>query len=224
MRLRRIAGDEYDIHDQNHGHNHELAFVKIIEKKGTLDEAELLQESYAPGLKGKLMPRHGAIKGLIGSIPTAIRGLRTGKMRSLPKLIPGIHPKLPDGAQDHVKRIFAHTEDHADRAEPLHQGRGGRRGRAGPGGRGRARGRGRAGGEGLYENEGRLLAAAAFQRGFTTELHGSMALVAERLGIELVGSTAPTARAPASSPSTTRSWPTRSTPAPSRSPSRPGCR
>jgi hypothetical protein len=33
-------------------------------------------------------------------------------MRSLPKLIPGVHPKLPDGAQDHVKRIFAHAEDH----------------------------------------------------------------------------------------------------------------
>jgi succinate dehydrogenase / fumarate reductase iron-sulfur subunit len=112
MRLRRIAGDEYGIEDQNHGHNHELAFARIIEKKGTLDEAELLQESYAPGIKGKLMPKHGAIKGLIGSIPTALRGIRTGKMRSLPKLIPGVHPKLPDGAQDHVKRIYAHAEDH----------------------------------------------------------------------------------------------------------------
>ena len=61
-------------------------------------------------------------------------------------------------------------------------------------------------------------------RGFTPELHGSMALVAEQLGIELVNSTAPTAAAPASSPSTTRSSPTRSTPAPSRSPSRPGSR
>ena len=33
-------------------------------------------------------------------------------------------------------------------------------------------------------------------RGFTPELHGSMAQVAERLGIELVPSTAPTAVAP----------------------------
>ena len=112
MRLRRAANDDYGIVDRNHGHNHEAAFVKIIEKKGTLDEAELLQESYAPGIKGKLMPRHGAIAGLLGSIPTAIRGLRTGKMRSLPKLIPGIHPKLPNGSQEHVKRIFAHAEDH----------------------------------------------------------------------------------------------------------------
>jgi succinate dehydrogenase / fumarate reductase iron-sulfur subunit len=112
MRLRRAASDEEGIVDQNNGHNHEVAFTKIIEKKGTLDEALLLQESYAPGVKGKLIPKPAAIKGLLESIPTAIRGLRTGKMRSLPKLIPGIHPKLPDGAQDHVKRIYAHAEEH----------------------------------------------------------------------------------------------------------------
>jgi succinate dehydrogenase / fumarate reductase, iron-sulfur subunit len=111
MRLRRAA-DEEGIHDQNHGRNHMEAFTKIIEKKGTLDEAQLLQDSYAPGIKGKLMPKHGAVKGLVESLPTAIRGVKTGKMRSLPKLIPGVHPKLPGDAQDHVKRIYAHAEDH----------------------------------------------------------------------------------------------------------------
>jgi succinate dehydrogenase / fumarate reductase, iron-sulfur subunit len=111
MRLRRAAGGE-DIVDVNNGHRHEVAFTKIIERKGTLDEAALLQESYAPGVKGKLKPPRGAIKGLIESIPTAIRGIRTGKMRSLPKLIPGVHHKLPGDAQDHVRRIYAHTEDH----------------------------------------------------------------------------------------------------------------
>ena len=34
-------------------------------------------------------------------------------MRSLPKLIPGIHPKLPGDSQDQVKRIFAHAEEHS---------------------------------------------------------------------------------------------------------------
>jgi succinate dehydrogenase / fumarate reductase, iron-sulfur subunit len=111
MRLRRAA-DREEIQDANHGHNHMEAFTKIIEKKGTLDEALLLQESLAPGIKGKLAPKHGAIKGLLESIPTAIRGIRTGKMRSLPKLIPGVHPKLPGDSQDHVKRIYAHTEEH----------------------------------------------------------------------------------------------------------------
>ncbi|HEX5375876.1 MAG TPA: succinate dehydrogenase/fumarate reductase iron-sulfur subunit [Solirubrobacterales bacterium] len=114
MRLRRKAGEEGIHDDPNNGHNHEAAFVGIIEKKGTLDESLLLQESFAPGLKGKLKPTKGAIKGLLGSLPVAIRGLKTGKMRSLPKLIPGVHPKLPDGAQDEVKAIYAHAEDHRE--------------------------------------------------------------------------------------------------------------
>ena len=109
MRLRRKAGEE-GIEDPNSGHDHEMAFVKIIEKKGTLDESLLLQESFAPGFKGKLKPNKRAIREMIGSIPTAIRGIKTGKMRSLHKLIPGVHPKLPD--QDDVKAIYRHAEEH----------------------------------------------------------------------------------------------------------------
>ena len=114
MRLRRIAGHDHGIDDENNGHRHESAFTKIIEKKGTLDESLLLQESYAQGIKGKLIPKPSALKGLLGSLPTAVRGLRAGKMRSLPKLIPGVHEKLPDGAQDHVKRLYAHAEEHRE--------------------------------------------------------------------------------------------------------------
>lgn len=111
MRLRRLAGDEHGIDDVNNGHRHEVAFVKNIEKKGTLDESLLLQESFAPGVMGKLKPSVAAIKGLMESIPTAIRGIRTGKMRSLPKLIPGVHHKLPGDAQEHVERIFERAEE-----------------------------------------------------------------------------------------------------------------
>jgi succinate dehydrogenase / fumarate reductase, iron-sulfur subunit len=111
MRLRRAASEE-GIDDKNNGHRHEAAFTKIIQKKGTLDEALLLQESYAAGVKGKLIPKPAAIKGLLGSIPTAIRGIRTGKMRSLPKLIPGIHRKLPGDAQDRVTGLYEHAEEH----------------------------------------------------------------------------------------------------------------
>ena len=111
MRLRRKAGEE-GIEDPNSGHDHEIAFVKIIEKKGTLDESLLLQESFAPGVKGKLKPTKRAIREMLGSIPTAIRGIRTGKMRSLPKLIPGVHHKLPDTAQDEVQAIYKHAEEH----------------------------------------------------------------------------------------------------------------
>jgi succinate dehydrogenase / fumarate reductase iron-sulfur subunit len=112
MRLRRLAGDAEGIDDVNNGRRHELAFTKIIERKGTLDESLLLQESYAAGVKGKLKPSKGAITGLIGSIPTALRGIRAGKMRSLSKLIPGVHSKLPGDAQDQVKRIYKHSEEH----------------------------------------------------------------------------------------------------------------
>jgi succinate dehydrogenase iron-sulfur subunit len=114
MRLRRKAGDEHDIDDVNNGRRHELAFTKIIARKGTLDESLLLQESYAQGVGGKLMPTSGAIKGLVGSLPTAIRGIRTGKMRSLAKLIPGVHPKLPGDSQEHVKNIYEHSEEHRE--------------------------------------------------------------------------------------------------------------
>src|SRR5215204_3331302 len=89
MRLRRKAG-EAGIDDPNNGHNHEVAMTKIIEKFGTNDEALLIQESYAPGLKGKLKPQ--GIKELIVSLPTVLRAIKTGKARSLSKLIPGIHP------------------------------------------------------------------------------------------------------------------------------------
>jgi succinate dehydrogenase / fumarate reductase iron-sulfur subunit len=113
MRLRRKAGEK-EIHDTNNGENHVNAFVKMIEKKGTNDEALLIQESYAPGVKGKLKPTKAAIKGLVESLPTVLRAIKTGKARSLPKLIPGVHPKLPDGAQDEVKAIYAHAEEHRE--------------------------------------------------------------------------------------------------------------
>jgi succinate dehydrogenase iron-sulfur subunit len=114
MRLRRLASHDHEIDDINNGRRHESAFTKIIERKGTLDESLLLQESYAQGIKGKLIPTSGAIKGLAGSLPTAIRGLRTGKMRSLAKLIPGVHKSLPDDAQQHVKRLYSHAEEHRE--------------------------------------------------------------------------------------------------------------
>ena len=108
MRLRRAAG-EAGIVDKNNGHSHEAAFTKIIEKKGTLDESLLLQESLAPGIVGKMKP--GGVKGLLESLPTAIRGIRSGKMRSISKLIPGIHPKLPGDSQEKVKEIYERAEE-----------------------------------------------------------------------------------------------------------------
>ncbi len=112
MRLRRLAGHDEDIHDNNNGRNHEDAFVKIIEKKGTLDESLLLQESYAHGVKGKLIPKRAAIKGLLGSLPTAVRGIAHRQDALAAEADPRGPPKLPDEAQDQVKRIYEHAEEH----------------------------------------------------------------------------------------------------------------
>ncbi len=112
MRLRRKAG-EAGIEDPNAGHAHEVAFVKIIEKKGTLDEAMLVQESYAPGVIGKLKPSLRGLRETIRSLPTIIRPLRKRKVK-LRQAIPGTHHKLPGGAQDEVKAIYAHAEQHGE--------------------------------------------------------------------------------------------------------------
>src|ERR671914_937832 len=75
MRLRRRATEDYEIKDQNNGYGHSWAFVKLIEKYGTLHEAQLLPRSFGDGslVKGQTEP--GAVKELIESLPTAIRGL-----------------------------------------------------------------------------------------------------------------------------------------------------
>jgi succinate dehydrogenase / fumarate reductase, iron-sulfur subunit len=111
MRLRRKAG-EAGIQDPNSGHDHEIAFVKIIEKKGTLDESMLVQESFAPGIKGKLKPSRRGIKETIGSIPTVLRAMKTGKARL--KFIPGLHHKLPGNAMEEVEAIYKHAEEHRE--------------------------------------------------------------------------------------------------------------
>jgi succinate dehydrogenase / fumarate reductase, iron-sulfur subunit len=110
MRLRRKAGEE-GIEDPNSGHHHELAFVEIIEKKGTLDEVALPKESFAYGIKGKLKPSKRAIKEVLGALPTIFRTIKTGKVRT--KWI-APHHKLPGDAQDEVKAIYKHAEEHRE--------------------------------------------------------------------------------------------------------------
>ncbi len=110
MRLRRKAGEE-GLEDPNAGHAHEMAFVNIIEKKGTLDEAMLVQESYAPGIKGKLKPSKRGIRETIKSLPTILRPLRKRKVK-LRQAIPGTHHKLPGDAMSEVQAIYAHAEEH----------------------------------------------------------------------------------------------------------------
>jgi succinate dehydrogenase / fumarate reductase iron-sulfur subunit len=112
MRLRRKATGDYEIKDENNGYGHEKAFVNILERWGTLHEAQLLPRSFGDGslVKGQLAP-HG-VKQLVESLPTVVNGLKSGKVSPRKALL---HPKLPD--QKQVKRIFKEIESKDERLE-----------------------------------------------------------------------------------------------------------
>ena len=158
MRLRRIAGSEYEIDDRNNGHRHEMAFVKNIEKNGLLHEADLLPDSYG----GKFHPR--AVPELLSSLPVILKALQRGKVTPKKALL---HEHKADEA---VKRIFEQIHDKDERYELNLYVVG-------------------------YEDDivrgGARAVKVAYwpgcvSRGFTPELHGSMAKVAPLLDIELV--------------------------------------
>jgi succinate dehydrogenase / fumarate reductase, iron-sulfur subunit len=112
MRLRRRATNDFGIKDSNNGYGHEKAFVNIIEKWGTLHEAQLLPRSFGDGslVKGQLRP--SGAKQLTESLPTVVAGLRSGKVSPRKALI---HPKLPD--QKQVRRIIHEIESKEERLE-----------------------------------------------------------------------------------------------------------
>src|SRR4051795_13666511 len=112
MRLRRRATADYDIKDANNGFGHEHAFVDMIEKWGTLHEAQMLPRSFGQGsmIRGQTEP--AAVKQLVAALPTAARGLKAGKITPKKALI---HPKLPD--QKQVRKIFKTIESRDERIE-----------------------------------------------------------------------------------------------------------
>jgi succinate dehydrogenase / fumarate reductase iron-sulfur subunit len=112
MRLRRHATGDYEIKDSNNGYGHEKGFTQIVERFGTLHEAQLLPRSYGEGsmVKGQTDP--AAIKQLVDALPTALRGLRSGKVTPMKVLR---HPKLPD--QKQVRRIFHEIDSKDERLE-----------------------------------------------------------------------------------------------------------
>jgi succinate dehydrogenase / fumarate reductase iron-sulfur subunit len=112
MRLRRRATGDFEIKDRNNGYGHEQAFTKLIEKYGTLHEAQLIPRSYGDGslIKGQTEP--GAVKELLQMAPSALRAVAAGKVSPKKALV---HPKLPD--QDQVRRIFKEIESKDERIE-----------------------------------------------------------------------------------------------------------
>jgi succinate dehydrogenase / fumarate reductase iron-sulfur subunit len=112
MRLRRRATGDYGIKDSNAGYGHEAAFVGLIEKYGTLAESQLLPRSFGQGslIRSQLDP--SSLKKLIGSLPTVVNGLKSGKVSPVKALV---HHKLPD--QKQVRRIYNEVESHGERIE-----------------------------------------------------------------------------------------------------------
>jgi succinate dehydrogenase / fumarate reductase iron-sulfur subunit len=105
MRLRRIAGSDFDIKDRNNGYNHEHAFVNNIRKNGILHEPDLLADSYG----GKFHPAAG--KELLSGVPTALKGLSRGKMT--PRTALGHPHKAPP----EVKKLFDTIDGKPERYE-----------------------------------------------------------------------------------------------------------
>src|ERR671926_1553566 len=58
MRLRRRATADYEIKDSNNGYGHENAFSRLVEKYGTLHEAQLIPRSFGQGslIRGQTEP------------------------------------------------------------------------------------------------------------------------------------------------------------------------
>ena len=112
MRLRRRATGDYGIKDSNNGYGHGKGFVDIIEKWGTLHEAQLLPRSFGQGslLRGQVAP--DAVKQLLRDMPTGLRGLRAGKVTPKKALL---HSKLP--GQKNVRRIYREIEGKGERLE-----------------------------------------------------------------------------------------------------------
>jgi succinate dehydrogenase / fumarate reductase, iron-sulfur subunit len=112
MRLRRRATGDFEIKDSNNGYGHEKAFVDLIEKYGWLHEAQLLPSSYGQGSLIRSQVDPSSLKQLIGALPTAVNGLKSGKVSPRKALF---HHKLPD--QDQVRRIYKEIHSKDERLE-----------------------------------------------------------------------------------------------------------
>ena len=170
MRLRRIASSDQHITDQNNGVRHEHAFATLVKDNGLLWEAELLPRSYGgDSFFGKFHP--AAAKELISSLPAILKALLRGKVTPMGALKPH---KIPKADLASVQAIYEKVESRAERYE-LNLYIAGEDEAPGAGGHGR---------------EHRAMKVAYWpgcvSRGFTPELHGSMAQVAPMLDIELV--------------------------------------
>jgi succinate dehydrogenase / fumarate reductase, iron-sulfur subunit len=113
MRLRRRAGNDFDIVDRNNGERHEAAFSSLVRDNGLLWEAELLPRSYGgDSFFGKFAP--SAALELLDSLPVITKALLRRKVTPMGALRPH---KLAKDDLRHVKRIYERVEGHDERLE-----------------------------------------------------------------------------------------------------------
>jgi succinate dehydrogenase / fumarate reductase iron-sulfur subunit len=113
MRLRRIAGNDFEIEDRNNGERHEAAFVSLIRQYGLLNEPELLARSYGGDTPlAKVKPSFAAEA--VSSLPAIGRALLRRKVT--PGVVLKPH-KLPKQDLAQVKRIYSEVEGREGRDE-----------------------------------------------------------------------------------------------------------
>jgi succinate dehydrogenase / fumarate reductase, iron-sulfur subunit len=113
MRLRRIAGNDFEIEDRNNGERHEAAFVSLVKQYGLLNEAELLPRSYGGDTPlAKFKP--GVALEMATTLPAIARALLRRKVTPAAVLKPH---KLPKQDRIQIKRIYDEVEGRAERDE-----------------------------------------------------------------------------------------------------------
>jgi succinate dehydrogenase / fumarate reductase, iron-sulfur subunit len=113
MRLRRMAGDDFEIRDRNNGHRHEVAFTSLIRDHGLLWEAELLPRSYGgDSFFGKFHP--AAASELVSSLPAITKALVRGKVTPMGALKPH---NLPKQDLKQIQEIYEKVEGREQRYE-----------------------------------------------------------------------------------------------------------
>ena len=182
MRLRRRAGDDHDINDRNNGKRHEKAFVSARRDHGLLWEAELLPRSYGgDSFFGKFAPPVGARADRLAAGhhegAAAPQGDAGGRAQApqdpqgRPQAGPADLRRPSRGASERVELnlyITGNDEDVVEAAVSPDDAMAS---------------------AGSPEGSERMKVAywpGCVSRGFTPELHGSMAQVAPLLDIELV--------------------------------------
>lgn len=113
MRLRRIAGSDHGITDNN-GHRHEEAFVVLLKKYGLLAEADVVPRSYGGNgiTGGKLSPASAGQ--IASSLPFLGKAVLRGKVSVKDVLFPH---KLAAEDRAQIKKIYEDVHGREERLE-----------------------------------------------------------------------------------------------------------